>query len=141
LNEITESAPATERAWAAGFFDGEGSVGFVKQGRNRKLLVSIAQVDRQALDRFRAAVVGRGTVYGPYQQKARGPRKPYFYYQTTNSFTGKEVIGILWDFLGPVKREQATRAFVAMDAYYAERPKSLRMTLAHITRQRRAVVA
>lgn len=50
-----------EMAWAAGFFDGEGCFSY-----SRKVYtptIAIAQVDRQVLDRFRAAV-GIGKVYG-----------------------------------------------------------------------------
>ena len=60
----------SDLAWAAGFFEGEGSVGAFKTGRPRKdgtrrigVSLSINQVDRECLDRFRE-VVGVGRIYG-----------------------------------------------------------------------------
>lgn len=67
-----DDIPETERAWAAGFFDGEGSATYIKA--RRKLEVSAKQVDRRPLDRFVKAV-GWGKVYGPYD--SGGNANPY----------------------------------------------------------------
>lgn len=61
----------TELAWAAGFFDGEGSVRAAwnagkaqAPNRTRSLRCVVGQREREPLDRF-AAAVGVGKVYGP----------------------------------------------------------------------------
>lgn len=57
---------ATELAWAAGFFDGEGyvSISFSKGTRWPSIVLGITQHNRETLERFSAAV-GRGKIYGP----------------------------------------------------------------------------
>jgi hypothetical protein len=92
-----------ELAWAAGFFDGEGSVYRYKgQGALR---LQIAQVDRRPLDRFRAAVLEIGRVNGPYPNKGLN-RKPYWSWNVTSVESGQAVIALLWRFLSGPKREQ-----------------------------------
>jgi hypothetical protein len=63
-----------ERAWAAGFFDGEGNVGYREReqasGPTRVRVAQIAQVDRRALDRF-VEIVGIGRVRGPYERNTK----------------------------------------------------------------------
>lgn len=101
---------STERAWAAGFYDGEGSTGVTSRtsGRYtyRYLQVSVAQKDRRPLDRFVAAI-GPANVRGPYtgKQKLGGPT-----YQVT--YTGsraEDAIALLWPYLSEPKREQIER--------------------------------
>lgn len=64
--------------WAAGFFEGEGNA-YIKKLRGesyRRLTLSVSQVDRKALDKFRR-IVGVGVVrgpYGPYQNN----RQPHY---------------------------------------------------------------
>jgi hypothetical protein len=60
-----------EMAWAAGFFDGEGSIG-TNRGR---LVVQITQAEPSTLTRFKEAV-GHGTVGGPYQPTLRPTSRP-----------------------------------------------------------------
>jgi len=61
----------TEDAWAAGLFEGEGSVG-LNQGRY--LYIQMATTDKDVLQRF--AAWGSLTVTGPY--KYTNNRKPYW---------------------------------------------------------------
>jgi len=65
-----------ETAWAAGLFEGEGSV-FVREGRLR---LSVKMVEGESVRRF-AAAVGGGKVYGPYPnrmgEKDGYPRRDY----------------------------------------------------------------
>lgn len=105
-------ASETELAWAAGFFDGEGCCYTAKMGRKsggKYLHLDIAQVDRFVLDRFHRAVGGVGKVYGPYQPKT--PRsRAYYRYTASGQAACQSVISSLWDYLSPVKREQAERS-------------------------------
>ena len=108
-----------ELAWAAGFFDGEGHIGVHvgdhSQGRPWKridLYLSISQVDRRVLDRFRDAV-GVGSVNGPYIHPSVAARKneqPRYYFTTAKFEHIQAVVAMLWQFLSPVKREQALSA-------------------------------
>ena len=93
-----------ELAWAAGFYDGEGTIW---GRRNRSGIVArIAQNHRPPLERFRLAVLGRGRVTGPYQRRAGNP----FWVWTASSFEDTQaVIAALWPFLCEPKRFQAYR--------------------------------
>ena len=95
-------APDTERAWAAGFFDGEGSVGFSPYssgGRKyHRPSVQVSQNHRAPLDRFQAAVGGIGKVYGPYgPYKNQASTNPFWKYHAT----GRTVTAAIFDALGP----------------------------------------
>jgi hypothetical protein len=96
-----------ELAWAAGFFDGEGSFSLHTRGdRNNarpRLIIFISQCDREVLDRF-AEAVGLGNVNGPY---SRGNPKWRDYY--TYGVQGQKVKVVakqLWPYLGKVKKRQ-----------------------------------
>ena len=100
-----------ELAWAAGFFDGEGSTGFNdpirKYGR-----MSIHQVDRRSLFRFRAAVLDRGTIRGPYDKDTG---QPISLWECTTFQTVQAVLAMLWPFLGEAKKEQAKPVLYTMN--------------------------
>lgn len=102
----------TELAWAAGFFDGEGSA-VLSPSAGGKLYarVSIGQNTREALDRFCAAV-GVGKVYGPYTSNVP------FKYQVNGVESVRGIADALGPFLCSVKREQ----FAAVIAYALSQP-------------------
>lgn len=89
-----------EIAWAAGFFDGEGSV----YATGKYLVLAITQADRRPLERFRAAV-SLGTVGGPYRLE----KSPYFTYRA-GVYEVQPVIEKLWPLLSEPKREQIAMA-------------------------------
>ena len=110
-----------ELAWAAGFFDGEGSTYFQlrkqQKGRQRQygyLTLSLNQTDPETLERFRDAV-GIGSVYGPYNQK-KDKWSPFWRYTIHNKDVDA-VLTLLWPFLGTVKREQALAAYEKQKPY------------------------
>jgi hypothetical protein len=91
-----------ELAWAAGFFDGEGTTGFY----GTCLKMSAPQKDPRPLERFHRAVLDLGRTY---------PRKGYkgstIYVWAVTDWRGVNAcLGMLWQFLGEPKREQAVRA-------------------------------
>lgn len=111
-----------ERGWAAGFFDGEGST--VLQRHQSKTRVSrvhlvIGQASSiegppEVLIRFHAAIAGLASITGPYWKKSTPKNLP----QSTMPFYrcsayGLErvqtILGILWPWLGTIKKEQAIR--------------------------------
>jgi hypothetical protein len=97
-----------ELAWAAGFFDGEGHIG--ASNTRRDIYLSISQIDRRVLDRFRDAI-GVGRVYGPYEHpvmKSRKNEQPRFYFQCQSYQHVQAIAAMLWKWLSPVKREQVS---------------------------------
>lgn len=98
-----------ELAWAAGFFDGEGSISVSapqhKHSIGRALKIAIAQVDRRPLDRFIRAMGNVGNVKGPYKPLSKG--RLYYEFQTTKFEDVQAIVGMLWTFLSQPKREKA----------------------------------
>lgn len=98
-----------EMAWAAGFFDGEGTAyAYRPEAKARRASLTIAQVDRFVLDRFQRAV-GVGKVYGPYGPYA-GNRKPHFQWKSATSADTAAVLRALSPWLSPIKKQQIQKA-------------------------------
>jgi hypothetical protein len=107
-----------ELAWAAGLFDGEGCIGVypgIRQNRHNTshyitLQMSIGQSDRQVLDRFYQAVGRLGNVGGPYTYAYK--LAPYYRWQARKFEHVQAIVAMLWTFLSPIKRQQATEALL-----------------------------
>ena len=100
-----------ELAWAAGFFDGEGTVHLSAHKGSpggASVHTSVHQVDRRPLERFQAAV-GVGKIYGP---RPNPPNRPISMFQTTTFEAGQALIAMLWRFLSAPKREQARQVLI-----------------------------
>lgn len=102
-----------ELAWAAGFFDGEGSTTLYAKRRKsmeavQQPTLTISQVNRENLLRFQRAVGGLGKLYGPYSTKIGRPQSCW---RATRWLEAQAAIAMLWPFLGEEKREQALRCF------------------------------
>src|SRR5216684_1432741 len=111
-----EKIDTHELAWAAGLFDGEGHVA-AKRGKRkhdpqrlvyRVVILDIRQKDRRVLDRFVKAV-GAGKVYGPYRKNKISDFR-YFCYMLCSFYKVEKVIRLLWPWLSPIKRAQASTA-------------------------------
>jgi hypothetical protein len=103
-------------AWAAGFFEGEGStyLAFKEYANGSKLYFPRLKISQNAdivfeefysdvLERFQK-IYPQGYVHGPYT--GRTNRSPYFSY-TVNKFEGVQyIMSSMWTFLGHVKRNQ-----------------------------------
>lgn len=90
-------------AWAAGFFDGEGCFSYIQ--RSRFVIASVAQVDRETLDRFHE-VVRVGSVKGPYPPREGTYNKsPQFRFQAYGE-NAVVIAETLWPFLGGAKRNK-----------------------------------
>lgn len=111
-----------ELAWAAGFFDGEGSLGFVS-GHERAQLKQNALADGalpDTLARFHRAV-GIGRVGGPYADRPTRKgfserRRAYFIWYATRA-EAIEVAQLLWPQLGAAKRAAAELLFAAHSSH------------------------
>lgn len=108
-----------ELAWAAGFFDGEGSSCLGRKRGGWRIHLSINQaVDAdgsaaQVLDRFHAAIGRLGMIEtrGTLGKAGKRIRHRTTHKWRTNSFEEcQAVLAMLWCYLSENKRRQATRA-------------------------------
>ncbi len=103
-------------AWASGFFEGEGYVGF-KYTLNKmwnksypRFVISISQVSREPLDKFKE-IFGAGTVRGPYGPYAT-TKQSYYQYQVS----GEKALNIVEQML-PYLFQKGVQAQEAIRAY------------------------
>jgi hypothetical protein len=103
----------TERAWAAGFFDGEGSVsvggGSFERPVYRQPSMEIPQSSGQgvpdSLLRFHA-IVDVGSITGPHPPRNPWARLPSYRWELGGHRKVEIVCGLLWPWLGSTKRSQ-----------------------------------
>ena len=102
-------------AWAAGLFEGEGSIVWCSlKNRNPKLepwrvcQLSLHSTDEDVVRRF-ASVIGIGKVYGPYRYPTREVpnRKPSWYWGVQNFERCQFVLALLWPWLCNRRRNKA----------------------------------
>jgi hypothetical protein len=99
-----------EIAWAAGFFDGEGSTLLSKK---YQVSLSIGQSGDEAppiLERMNHALGALGTVRGPY---VRGTHKPAYVLSIVGFERTQAVIAMMWPWLTQPKRDQASSRLLA----------------------------
>ena len=134
----------TQLAWAAGFFDGEGTTiarnDSLRPGY-RQLQVSVPQTGHTGtpavLFRFHRAVLGMGRIEPPNADDTYTWRACMFE-------EAQAVIALLWRYLGPVKREQAAAALRAVREQYEsgryESRRSRRPSTPHATHDAGGIV-
>lgn len=101
-------------AWAAGFFDGEGSF-LAAKGKDRtpSLRVSISNTYRPTIERFQTAV-GMGTIFGPYSRTLDRPNQRPFWQFYVGGHEAYQAVGcMLWPWLSGEKRQQFLDALAA----------------------------
>jgi hypothetical protein len=114
---LAERGRTVELAWAAGFFDGEGSI-FVNHKRTpggttgriytiHSPCLSISQVDVRPLERWANAVGGRRPT-GPYKPRS-AKSNPYYRWDAMGRPSVHAIIVQIWDFISEPKREQIQR--------------------------------
>jgi hypothetical protein len=114
-------------AWAAGFFDGEGStIVYQSKPGYYRLTVSVPQSGGpeppEVLHRFSAALLDLGEI---------GPQRPdgTWVWRSRSAEEAQAVVALLWSHLGTVKRRQAASAISRFRAQYGPhglRPRSPR---------------
>lgn len=102
-----------ELAWAAGFFDGEGSSKPIwyhyktkkgeKKNPTRNVCLTVCQSNLEPLERFKKAVNDIGRINGPYQYKPN--KRPYWVYSTSCA-SAREVFKLLKPYLSSIKVKQ-----------------------------------
>lgn len=121
-------------AWAAGLFDGEGSIVFGwKDGRTTNsgvtpsypnLAMSVRMTDVRPINRFYFAIGGIGQRYKPHRGSGPDPDKIYklVYGWGITGFEGcQAVIAMLWFKLGEEKKEQAIHKLNLVRKYSSKR--------------------
>lgn len=103
----------TELAWAAGFYDGEGSTSV--DTKTKSLQLNVGQAERTTLERF-AAAVGAGQVY----ETMRDPGSLYFHWACTSASKQVVVIEKLWPYLSGPKKAQVQRCHAKLEELRSE---------------------
>jgi hypothetical protein len=101
-------------AWAAGFYDGEGSLSCIWQlnanGKYyRYLRMQLDQIEPTTLQRFQKAL-GGGVIYGPYAPRI-AHHSPHWHWSLTSFEQVQHATCLLWSWLSEPKKAQAKLAF------------------------------
>lgn len=92
-----------EVAWAAGFFEGEGTITM----SGARLVCRLNNTDPEPVYRF-AQIVRFGEIYGPYHYEQRdGHKRKPFWVWLAEEYDALEVIELLWPWLSGRRRGQA----------------------------------
>lgn len=105
-----------ELAWAAGFYDGEGSTFLRKSHDIKRPSMGISQLERLPLERFQAAVGGLGRIYPG--SPSSGTTWMWHANRVGDTYT---VIALLWHWLSEPKRWQARRVLGYYNTDYEAR--------------------
>lgn len=114
------SATETERAWAAGFFDGEGWASAARYSRRTGGMTStptigVGQNGPELLERF-LAIVGVGSIKGPYGKSG-------MYAFTAHGLDKVEAVTtVIGPFLGSKKSAQIARVIADAREYRSTHP-------------------
>ncbi len=117
---LLQALDPLELAWAAGFFDGEGSTMAHRRRRNGYLTldVSVPQASRAGIPvpllRFQRAVLGLGRIDPP---RSNGT----YVWRSRGFGEAQATIALLWPHIGEVKRTQAAHAMQAVREQYDSR--------------------
>jgi hypothetical protein len=111
-----------ELAWAAGFFDGEGNIGAHRaNGKYWHLRMHVSQTELEPLDRFRAAVLGLGSIHlRQRESKSHYGSKPIYEYRTNAFQEVQAVMAMIGPFLSGPKRRQFIAAAKKAGERYAD---------------------
>lgn len=102
-----------ELAWAAGFYDGEGSSKKIyyhyktkkgiKKPPTKNIVMSVSQAELEPLLRFKKAVDNIGHINGPYQYGTN--KRPYWIWSASCK-SARLVFKLLKPFLSSIKKKQ-----------------------------------
>jgi hypothetical protein len=97
------SAQRDNLAWAAGLFEGEGSIS-IHQRRNG--IVHLAMTDADVVERF-AKVMGFGRIYHHPQDKRKATYKPLINWVAGSFEHVQAAIAMMWPWLGTRRQSRA----------------------------------
>ena len=110
------SVDREEIIWAAGLWDGEGNSGFYG-GKKKYCRTQITQKTPTVLHRFHRAVLGIGTIAGPYTYNG----KTHYKWHAHGFPQCQAVFALLAQFLSPEKLDQFKRMLTAYHSRPADR--------------------
>jgi hypothetical protein len=131
---------ADQIGWAAGLFEGEGSIYIDRADERRNggrlgIALSLASTDEDVIRHFHDCI-GSGRVFGPYTSAKS--TKPYWMWKLRNAEKVAEVAATLYPLLSRRRREQIDLAlgeWRKADASYRPRPLGPRPGPLHIDGQ------
>jgi hypothetical protein len=94
--------------WAAGLFEGEGSITCNKISKRKnsiRVTVQLTTCDKDVLERF-VDIIGKGKLMGPYTGQRENNKEKYVWY-VQNQADCLYVIGQLYPHLGQRRKEKA----------------------------------
>jgi hypothetical protein len=104
-----------QRAWAAGLFEGEGSIGVCPRKTAVRLRLQVTSVDLDVVMRL-TGILG-GKVYGPYQAKQLRrdgqPKQPHYLW-TTYGAPAEHALTLLLPWFGKRRKDAARRALAQL---------------------------
>ena len=110
-------------AWAAGFFDGEGTIGVYGDPRWPQVTMEIPQASEstvpETLQRFQR-FVGAGTVAGPRAARSPWSKLPQYRWRLTRFVDIERVVATLYPYADVLKRE---RMVACLDGVRATRSR------------------
>lgn len=117
---------ADKIAWAAGFFEGEGSI-YAWPGKrkldgtyNNYCKLWVTNTDESTIDLFSSCLNDIGRKFGPYHQGA-AHHKEYWTYNITSFERVQFVISAFWPWLSPRRKEKAEEVLLlGRKSKYAE---------------------
>lgn len=109
-----------ELAWAAGFYEGDGTIGCY--GKGHGLHMKVVQVDPEPALKFHE-VVGVGRISGPIHQPSHTPnQRPYFMWRVSSFEHVQAVVAMLWPWLSCRRKDQARKALAQKLGIFEEVP-------------------
>lgn len=118
LDALAPELDRADFAWAAGFFDGEGSTiarALTSRPGYRQLNVTVPQSGRDGVPsvllRFQRVMLGMGRVSGPSDDDI-------YMLRYAAREEARLVLDLMWPHLGDIKRSQATRAMDLVEQHY-----------------------
>lgn len=98
-----------EIAWAAGLFEGEGSICTSPTKRSATRRIVLSSTDKDVLERF-GAVVEAGKLYGPHKQRGKG-YKPIYTWSISDYKEVQRIAEAFLPWLGK-RRTEAVEQFM-----------------------------
>jgi hypothetical protein len=103
-------------AWAAGLFEGEGSI--ICATKSHGVQLSLGSTDRDVIDRF-VRMTG-GKIYGPYRPNGKrtpANRKDIFQWKIQDTLRAQVLLREFWPYLGERRRAKAAEAIASHYEY------------------------
>ena len=129
VNTPQTTGGPTDVAWAAGFFDGEGTVGINRLNPTRAPYRGVEMEIPQSSDdgvpkvllRFKE-VVGRGSITGPHEPRNPWSQLPSYRWRLGGHLNVEATAGLLWPWLSAVRRIRIEWALGEVHAGLKKRP-------------------